>query len=373
MSREVLVILHEDALGGATRAITRVVPEMAERGWSFSFWVGDPSPAADEVRALGQRVIRAPRVEGIWPNPLVYSARALRLDPGVREHLRKAGRAVRALRRVIRTRRPALVHANTILSSWEGMIARRAGSPVLLHVHEPPFSGWKSHLAGRLVASADVVVAPSQAIAAELRSSGVSAAVAHYGIDAGAEPRRAEEGSVVGTLGTISRRKGSDTFVEAAIEAGRIDSGIRFEMGGAADAPFERAWAEGVLARAQAAGVEWSPHLDAGDAFSRWSVFALPSRADPFPNVVLEAMAAGTPIVAAAVDGIPEQLAGDAGVLVAPGDPVALAHAVAALLADPARRERLAANARARVLSEFTLARQADALEAAYLRAAGRA
>lgn len=71
--------------------------------------------------------------------------------------------------------------------------------------------------------------------------------------------------------------------------------------------------------------------------------FVLPSRMEPFGVVLLEAMAAGTPIVATSVDGVPELIDdGENGLLVQPDDADALASAICALLDDAALRSRLA-------------------------------
>jgi glycosyltransferase involved in cell wall biosynthesis len=98
---------------------------------------------------------------------------------------------------------------------------------------------------------------------------------------------------------------------------------------------------------------------------ARWlraaDLYVHPSRADTFPSGVLEALACGTAVVASRVGGIPEQLSEDTGVLVAPGDPVALAAAIEALLDDPARRARMAAAGAADARERFALERQIDA------------
>ncbi|MFG3056309.1 glycosyltransferase family 4 protein [Kitasatospora sp. NPDC048239] len=80
---------------------------------------------------------------------------------------------------------------------------------------------------------------------------------------------------------------------------------------------------------------------DVPDLLAAADVVVVGSRWEARSLVVQEAMRAGVPVVATAVGGIPE-LVGDAAVLVAPGDPGALGGAVRDLLADPARRERLA-------------------------------
>src|SRR5205085_8812167 len=77
---------------------------------------------------------------------------------------------------------------------------------------------------------------------------------------------------------------------------------------------------------------------------------------DGIPNVVLEAMAAGLPVVATGLSGIPEAVVhGKTGLLVAPDTPAELAEALARILNDSELASGFGAAARARVAEEFTL------------------
>jgi glycosyltransferase involved in cell wall biosynthesis len=91
-------------------------------------------------------------------------------------------------------------------------------------------------------------------------------------------------------------------------------------------------------------------------------VYVHATRADTFPNSVLEALACGVPVVASAVGGIPEQLdEGRTGFLVPPGDASALTMRVAQVLEQPCLQREMSALAAATARRRFDLERQVDA------------
>jgi glycosyltransferase involved in cell wall biosynthesis len=105
------------------------------------------------------------------------------------------------------------------------------------------------------------------------------------------------------------------------------------------------------------------------DLLARADAFVFPTRGDAVPWVVLETMAAGLPVVSTAVGAIPE-LVGDAGMIV-DREPAAIARAIDALAADPARRAELGARARARVAERYDAWTQVPRLLAMLRDAAG--
>lgn len=361
----VTVVFHEHEVGGATRAVVRVLPQLERLGWRFSFWVPGSGVLADELRDRGYRVAGLPR-------HLRYSRDALRVTPGARRRLASVPGYLRAFRSLVRDERPAVVHANTRLTIPEVVIARRAGVATVLNVHETFDQGFRAATAARAIRiGAHEVVAPSMATAARLARHGVTARVVPYGIDVPPSPvpQRGDRPMVVGTLGTVSRRKGSDTFVAAAraLRDGPHGSQLAFRVVGPPAGGPEEPWARDLIRSATEAGIE---HRVVGDSYAElreWDLFVLPAREDPFPLAVLEALASGLPVIGTRVDGIVEQLAwGRAGVLVPPDDAPALAGAIADLARSPERRAALGRTGRERVSRELTFERQAAGLDAAY-------
>lgn len=112
---------------------------------------------------------------------------------------------------------------------------------------------------------------------------------------------------------------------------------------------------------------------DVPDLQAAADLFAMPSLWEGFPLAILEAMLAGTPVIASQVSGIPEAIVHEQhGLLTPPGDVAALAEGLRRLLTDRGLRERLARGARERARREFTVEGMTGAYERLYLRAAGR-
>jgi alpha-maltose-1-phosphate synthase len=177
-------------------------------------------------------------------------------------------------------------------------------------------------------------------------------------------------------VGRITRQKGVPVLLRAAAA---LDPAAQLVLcAGQPDTPELAAEVEGLVAdlRATRSGVIWIPEMLPKRAviqlLSHATVFACPSLYEPLGIVNLEAMACGTAVVASAVGGIPEVVSdGETGLLVPPGNPGALADALGALIADPARAAALGRAGRERAVGEFgwqAVAAQTAALYAELVR-----
>jgi glycosyltransferase involved in cell wall biosynthesis len=181
----------------------------------------------------------------------------------------------------------------------------------------------------------------------------------------GAAPRSTLRTIVV--VANLRAEKGHDVLIDAAADVLRRFPDARFEIVGTGP---ER---DRLLARSQARQVAHAFFFlghreDVTARLMAADIFVLPSRSEAFPNAVLEAMAAGLPIVASGVGGIPELVDnGRTGLLVSPGDSKDLADRLCELMADPAQAARLGEAARSEARSRYSFDRMVAAFEGLYL------
>jgi glycosyltransferase involved in cell wall biosynthesis len=105
---------------------------------------------------------------------------------------------------------------------------------------------------------------------------------------------------------------------------------------------------------------------DVARVFAAADLVIQPSRADALPTALVHALAAGKPIIATPVGGIPEIVTDEGGMLVRPGDPGALAAAIDLMVADPDRRRWMGKQNRERYETEFRVETWADGLRRLY-------
>ncbi len=279
-----------------------------------------------------------------------------------------------------------LLHAHEFaMNTYGTVVARLAGKPIVTTVHGKHYHGERLHrrLAYRFVArAASRMVAVSDDIARDLvervgvRPGGL--VTVYNGIDLAAVRRPGEgprvrrelgldpDAPVVGAIGNLFPVKGHTYLVQAAARLARDWPDLVVLLCGRPilEAELEAEAARlGVGDRVRFLGFR----DDVGALLDALDVFVLPSLSEGLSLSLIEAMAAGTPVVTTAVGGNPELVEdGVTGLLVPPRDPAALAAAVGRLLADRALGRRLADRARARAESTFAVEGMLARYEALY-------
>lgn len=287
-----------------------------------------------------------------------------------------AFRQLRAFARWCRRVDARLVHTCDLYANVFGLTgAALARVPARLGSRREVVTGDKSRGQLRLQAltyrAAHLVVANSRAASAQLQREGVAPQKLRLipnGVDLRPSAVRGDRASLrrIVTVANLRAEKGHDVLIDAApaILARQPDA----ELWIAGDGPMRdtlvrRAEARGVADRMRFLGQcdNVPAVLDGSD------LFVLPSRSEAFPNAVIEAMAAGLPVVASRVGGIPELItSGVNGVLVPPGDAAALAGAVLDLMDRPSVANGLGVAARAHVAQTYSFDRMVASFETLY-------
>jgi glycosyltransferase involved in cell wall biosynthesis len=171
-------------------------------------------------------------------------------------------------------------------------------------------------------------------------------------------------------VGELRKLKGVDVMIEAMAHLARQGRQLTATIVGAgADrGSFEAA----VAAHNLGAAIHFVGAKPARAAFALGRMLVVPSRAESLPYVVLEAAAAGLPIIATNVGGIPEIFGPDAGELVPPGDPAALADAIAHALQDRGARHSASLRLKSRLRASFSVDAMTDAVIDGYREALAR-
>jgi glycosyltransferase involved in cell wall biosynthesis len=371
--RRLCVLFHESEVLGAGVSVLRAIGELRGYGWVCSGWFPGYGPLVEESES-------ALEARGFREKPIAFSLRAWRRDPGIVTRLGRTPGYLRAFKRWLSADAPDVVHANSLLMLPEATLARRSGLPVVVQVHELPPPGRKRRLSLRWAAAvADVLVGVSEPVSRMLREHAGPTPVLtiHNGVPESPLARPAEEQFVVGSIGHVSWTKGTDIFLEAARLALARRPQLRFEHVGPGriwdDDKFDSR-VEKLAASPELRGaLRMLGRRTAAELLACWNLFVLTSRQEAFPLSTLEAMAAGVPVVATAVGGIPEQVEHlQTGILVPTENPSAVAEWIVRLYDDQNLRSRLATAGRDHVRRAFLIRDQAERLDRAYERAAAR-
>lgn len=302
--------------------------------------------------------------------------------------LDKLGAALRGLWRVALAcimQRPAIVHvhcasgASFLRKSLVLWMARLGGARAICHLHGGGFRRYAQVDAGprlrrwirHTLEASSCVIALSPGWAALVHEGAPRARVEVLPNPVRLAPRaagQAEAGRIL-FLGRIEPAKGVDDLLAACARLAVRHPALRLVLAGAGELDWARRRAAelGIAGRVETPG--W---LDAGARqaqLARAWLFCLPSHAEGLPMAMLEAMAAGVPVVATRVGAIPEAVGdGVEGLLVPARDAAALALAIGRLLDDRMLHARLACAARGAVERHYSTAVVCARLAALYAR-----
>jgi glycosyltransferase involved in cell wall biosynthesis len=269
------------------------------------------------------------------------------------------GTPMRDLVRVLRRLRPSVVH---VMDVWPQAVlaARIARVPRVLVTHHTPELPRRDNLAGRAWQRLGWLARPEVIYTSEAdraRDGRRPSHVVALGIDLdrfdSASPALpAGDRHIVGNVARLAPQKDHRTLVEAA----RLVPEADFVVAGDGElrAELERLAED---TRVRFLGMR----DDVPELLASFDVFAFPSLFEGLCLAVIEAQAAGVPVVATPVGGIRETVVdGETGLLVPTGDPRALAAAIRRLLDDRPAAEAMAAEAKRRVRARFSIERMVD-------------
>lgn len=370
MSRRVLFVDHAEWMGGAEQNLLLLLAHLDRRRFEPVLAAAPASPLAQAAKEMGVEAaeLRLERLRG---------RRGLGL-------LRAWWQGVASLAAVIRHFDAALVHSNTQRASlYAAPAARLAGVPLVWHVHdiyarERLYCWWMGAWSAAVVAVSSAAAAPLPA-GARRKLSLIPNSLDTERFRPDAEARRRlraelgvpEDALLIGNAGWIAPWKQVELFLETAAQAVLALPESRFWVVG--DIPDARY--AGYLAHLQAQASRMlgdrcqflGAREDMPAVMAALDILVHTARAEPFGRVLMEAMAAGVPVVAFADGGVPDVVQdGEMGILVPPGDVARMAQAVRELGADADRRRHMGQAGRGHVEAHFSAPAVARRMEEVY-------
>jgi glycosyltransferase involved in cell wall biosynthesis len=165
-------------------------------------------------------------------------------------------------------------------------------------------------------------------------------------------------------IGELRLLKGVDVLIAAIKQLAQDGRNVTATIVG--DGPDRAKFQREVGKHGLGERVQFVGAKPARQAFGLGRLLVVPSRAESLPYIVLEAAAAGVPMIATQVGGIPEIFGPDAGALVAPGNPAALALAISQAMQDRGTRHSASLRLKTRLRALFSADAMTDAILAAY-------
>lgn len=298
-------------------------------------------------------------------------------------------RSVWQLTRLIRSQNVDIVHTNSSVVLSGAIAAAIARRPHVWHVREIYTSPKLLGKAMAIIISilSKQVVAVSIPVRQQLVDDGCSAEkieVVHNGIDLESfgpnpETRRQTRSELnldqsrftVGMVGRISSWKGQEVVVRAAKYVLAQQPDVQFVLAGGV-VEWEAFRRDKLLSLIAQLEVAEHVHVldfrkDVPSLLTAFDLFILPSiLPDPYPTVVLEAMASGLPVIGTNHGGVTEMITDSCGLLVEPNNPELLANSIIELASNRARTSQMGHAARQRALTYFSTETYAQSIHQLY-------
>jgi glycosyltransferase involved in cell wall biosynthesis len=379
---KILRVIARLNMGGPALHVAYLTAGLRDRGYETTLVAGTLARGEDSMafvaEGLGVDVVSIPEL-GREISPLRDLFATIRL----------AG--------LIRRERPQILHTHTAKAGTVGrvaaLLAGRARPPIVVHTfHGHVLRGYFGPVRSRFFRSLErwlarhttALVAVSPQVRDDLVALGVAApekfTVVRLGIElderVGADANGRDETRrylgippdrfAVGWVGRMTAVKRTEDVLDGfkRLRAHGIDATLCL-VGDGPDRPGleRRAHELGIVKDTLFLGYQ----EDVGPLYAAFDALVLPSGNEGTPVSVIEALAAGTPVVATRVGGVPDVVRdGEDGYLVEPGDSELFAKRLAELARDPALRERLGAAGRARVLPRYAVERLVDDIDRLY-------
>jgi len=355
----VLFMDHVPRMSGAEQSLAELV--IGLKGGPVEPVVAVPAdgPLAAELRAHGVLVRQVP-----MSRTLLETSRATLARTPLIALVRLTAFLAAAWRtwRLIREVRPHVVHTNTLKTHLIAVLpCRLARVPLIWHLRDILPVGWLRRAITMIGQAASVIIVPSRAVAEPFRGSRVyrKLRLIPNGVRVEEFAEAAKDRSlremmgvtngdpVIGIVGRLAPWKGQDVFLRAAAMLAARHPRAHFAVIGAVlfpenDIPFERALHQMTLQLGISDRVSFLGWQPAPEAMAAIDVFVHASQEpEPFGRAIVEAMASGKPVVAAAGGAVEEILPPAAGFIVPPARPELLADALDRLLEDRKLRTRM--------------------------------
>ena len=365
---KILYVSHSSRIGGAEVCLLTLIKYLDKNFFEPVVVFPTPGPLRKQIEQLGVRT---------YITPLEWWVRA------EREFAYKGNplsRRVQALARIIEREKPHIVHTNTSVI-WEGALAAQLrGVPHLWHIHEilevhpvlrtlfplPTVHQIMDELSQRVVAVSEAalngLVQDITASKLTVISNGIDTAKfkttgnENHGSSLREELNLPADAILAITVGSLVAEKGHDNLLMAASLVGKRHVPVHFILVGGGTPPA--VWA--LKKKIKELRLEHSVHYlgfrrDVPRLVKSCDFLVLPSHTDAFPLAVLEAMAAGKPVIATASGGAAEMIAnGESGFLVPVANPHRLCDKILEIAADVEMRKRMGTSAFQRFNENFT-------------------